>query len=179
MAITKEKKNELINLYVERLENSQAIVFVYMRHVTVNQITQLRAKIRETGAGYSVVKNTLFKLALTRIGMPMSDALTGPVAVAFCPEDIAPTIKAINEFRNSLDQENFAIVGGIIGNDVLDAESAKALANLPSRDMLFAQVLAGIGAPANQLAGVIAGGIRQVLYALQARVDQLKEQEAA
>ena len=179
MAITREKKEQLINLYVEQLQNSQAIVLVYMRHVPVNQITQLRAKIRETGAYYSIVKNTLFKRALTQVGMPTPDVLTGPIAVAFCPEDIAPAVKALNTFGNSLDKEAFAIIGGIVDQDVLDAKGTKALADLPSRDTLFAQVLAGINAPANQLAGTIAGGIRQVLYALQARVDQLKEQEAA
>jgi large subunit ribosomal protein L10 len=179
LAITKEKKQELTKLYVDRLQDSQAIVFVHMHHVSVNQVTQLRAKIRETGASYSVIKNTLFRLALTEAGMPIPDILTGPVAVAFCPEDVAPTVKAINTFGNSFDQEDFGIIGGIIDNDVLDAKGAKALADLPSRDMLFAQVLAGIGAPATQLTGAIAGGIRQVLYALQARVDQLQEQEAA
>jgi large subunit ribosomal protein L10 len=126
-----------------------------------------------------VIKNTLFRRALMEAGMPVPDTLAGPVAVAFCPEDIAPTVKAINNFGNSLAQEDFGIIGGIIGNDVLDATGAKALADLPSRDMLFAQVLAGIGAPANQLAGTIASGIRQVLYAIQSRVDQLQEQEAA
>jgi large subunit ribosomal protein L10 len=179
LAITREKKEQIVAKYVELLGNSSAIVFVYMRHVAVNQVTQLRAKIRETGAGYRVVKNTLFKLALTQAGMPMPDAFDGPVAVAFCTEDIAPTVKAIDDFGNSLGDEEFEIIGGIVGQDVLDAKSAKALADLPSRDMLFAQVLAGIGAPANQLAGVVASGIRQVVYAIQARVDQLKEQEAA
>lgn len=179
MAIKQDKKQELISLYADRLQSSQAIVFVYMQHVPVNQITQLRARIRETGASYSVVKNTLFKRALTEAGMPIPDILRGPVAVAFCTEDIAPTVKAINSFGNAFAQEDFGIIGGIIGNDVLDAAGAKALADLPSRDTLFAQVLASIGAPANQLAGTIASGIRQVLYALQSRVDQLQEQEAA
>jgi large subunit ribosomal protein L10 len=179
LAITKEKKEQLVDLYVEQLKNSQALVFVYMRYVPVNQITQLRAKIRETGATYSVVKNTLFRRALAQMEMPVPDFLTGPVAVAFCTEDIAPTVKALNTFGGSIAEENFAIIGGLIDQDVLGPKEAKALADLPSRDALFAQVLAGIGAPASSLVGTISSGIRQVLYALQARVDQLQEQEAA
>lgn len=179
MAIKKQKKEELTSLYVERLRNSPAVVFVRMQQVPVNRATQLRSRMREVGASYSVVKNTLFKRALTQVGMPIPDILTGPVAAAFCSEDVASTVKAINDFGNTLSPETFSVLGGLFGDSVLDAAGAKALANLPSRDTLFAQVLAGIGAPANQLAGVIAAGVRQVLYVLQARVDQLQGQEAA
>jgi large subunit ribosomal protein L10 len=179
LAITKEKKQMLVEKYCDLLGNSEAAVFVKSRGLSVAEVTELRGKIREVGGSYSVVKNTLFRLALAQADLPVPDAITGPISVSFCPEDIAPVVKAIRDFAKKVDDREFEIVGGIVGRDLLDAHAAAALASLPTRDVLFAQLLAGINAPGTQLAGVVASGIRQVLYVLQARVDQLQEGEAA
>jgi large subunit ribosomal protein L10 len=191
LAITKEKKNQLLQMYVSLLGDSQAIVFVGSRGLSVAEVTQLRTKIRETGAKYHVVKNTLFRLALSQAGMPAPEFLSGPIAIAFCVEDIAPVVKAIEDFGKDLEEREFEIVGGIIGNDVLDPVGAKALADLPSRDTLFIQIMTGIKAPGTQLTGLLANSIRQVLNLLhastgrqilsllQARIAQLEEGDAA
>ena len=179
MAITKEKKQMLVERYADLLGNSEAVVFVKSRGLTVAEVTQLRGKIREVGGSYSMVKNTLFRLVLAQADWPVPDEISGPISVSFCPEDIAPVVKAIKDFARQVDDREFEIVGGIVGSDVLDARGTDALAFLPTRDVLFSQLLAGINAPATQLAGVMASGIRQVLYVLQARVDQLQEGEAA
>ena len=179
MAITREKKRELVQTYVDWLEQSQAIVFVYSRGLKVGEITQLRSRIRKVGSEYHVIKNTLFKRALAQADIPVPDVLTGPVSVAFCAEDIAPTVGAIQDFAVSLGEREFEITGGIVENDLLDAEGAKALASLPSRDTLFVQILTCVNAPATQLAGILANGVRQILSVLQARVDQLKEGDVA
>ena len=179
MAISREKKNQLIETYVTLLGSSQAIVFVYTRGLSVAEVTRLRSRIRETGAAYHVVKNTLFERALTQAGMPVPEFLTGPVSIAFCVEDIAPVVKAIEEFAAELGEREFEIAGSIVDNEVLNAERAKGLASLPSRDVLFAQILAGIHAPGTQLSGIVANGIRQILNVLQAHIEQLKESEAA
>jgi large subunit ribosomal protein L10 len=179
LAITREKKQELVKGYGDLLNNCEAVVFVKSRGLSVAEVTELRGKIREVGGSYSVVKNTLFRLALAQAGLPVPDVISGPIAVGFCPEDIAPVVKVIKDFAKKVDDREYEIVGGIVGNDVLDARAADALASLPTRDVLFSQLLAGINAPATQLAGVMASGIRQVLYVLQARVDQLQEGEAA
>jgi large subunit ribosomal protein L10 len=179
LAITREKKEELVSEYVDLLEQSSAVVFVRSRGLSVAQVTALRSKMRETGSKYHVVKNTLFRRALTDAKMSVPDVFTGPVTVAFCPEDIAPAVKAINDFTVGLGDVEFEIVGGIVGDDVLDAMRAKALASLPTKDVLFAQILAGMNAPATQLVGAVAAGIRQILNVLQARVDQLEESGSA
>lgn len=179
MAITKEKKIELTQMYVDLLGQSQAVVFVYSRGLTVGETTRLRSKLRETGAKYHVVKNTLFRRALADAGMPIHEALTGPVAVAFCGEDIAPAVKVIVDFAKELGEREFEITGGVVDSEILSADQAVVLASLPSKDVLFAQILAGMNAPATQLASTVANGIRQVLNVLQARVDQLEEGEAA
>jgi large subunit ribosomal protein L10 len=191
LAITKEKKNQLLQMYVSLLGDSQAIVFVGSRGLTVAEVTQLRTKIRETGASYHVVKNTLFRRALTQAGMPVPEFLGGPMAIAFCVEDIAPVIKAIEDFAKDLQEREFEIVGGIVGQDLLDSDGAKALADLPSKDMLFAKILGSLSAPGTQLSGLLsssirqmlnllqAGTSRQILGLLQARIAQLEKGDAA
>ena len=191
MAISKEKKVQLLETYVSLLGDSQAIVVVSALGLTVAEVTQLRVKIRESGARFHVVKNTLFRRALTQAGMPAPDLMRGPVSVAFCVEDIAPVVKAITEFARDLGDRPFEIIGGIVESDVLDPEGAKALADMPSKEVFFAQILSGINAPGSQLVGVLssalretvtvlqAGAGRQLVNVLQARVDQLKESSAA
>ena len=178
MAITKERKNQLLQVYATLLGDSQAVVFVHGRGLTVAEVTQLRGKVRESGAKYHVVKNTLFERALTQAGMPVPEFLVGPVSIAFCVEDIAPVVKAIEDFANSLGEREFEIAGGIVDDQVLNAEKAKALADIPSKDTLFAQILAGLNAPGTQLSGVIANTIRQILNVLQAHIEQLEKGEA-
>jgi large subunit ribosomal protein L10 len=191
LAISKEKKNQLLETYVSLLGDSQAIVVVSALGLTVAEVTQLRVKMRETGARFRVVKNTLFRRALTQAGMPSPDFIQGPLSIAFCVEDIAPVVKAIEEFANDLGERPFGIKGGIVDTDVLDSEGAKALADMPSKETFFAQILSGIQAPGSQLVGVLssslrqtvtvlqAGAGRQLVNVLQARVDQLKEGTAS
>ncbi|MBN1936280.1 MAG: 50S ribosomal protein L10 [Anaerolineae bacterium] len=180
MAIKREKKQELVQLYADWLENSQAVVFLSTRYLGVNDTTRLRTLAREKGARVVVIKNTLFLRALKEMGRPLPGFLNGPVSAVFCGEDIAAAAKIIEGFAKSVSEPaQFQVIGGLVGRDVLDAESARNLSNLPSREALFAQVLATIQAPASQLIGVVASGIRQVVNVLQARVDQLKESEAA
>jgi large subunit ribosomal protein L10 len=191
LAITREKKDQLLQTYVSLLGDSQAIVFVSSLGLSVAEVTQLRVKIRETGAKYHVVKNTLFGLALDQAGMPVPKFLTGPTAIAFCVEDIAPVIQAIEDFAEDLGERQFEIKGGIVGDELLDASGAKALADLPSKETLFIQILVGINAPGTQLTGLVANSIRQmvnllqagtgrqILGLLQARIAQLEQGDAA
>ena len=178
MAITRERKTQLLQMYVSMLGDSQAIVFVNSRGLSVAEVTQLRVKIRETGAKYHVVKNTLFRSALAQAGMPVPKFVKGPVAVAFCVEDIAPVVKAIQDFAGTLDEREFEIRGSIVDNDILGPEQAHALAELPSKATLFAQILASINAPATQVTGIVANTVRQILNVLQAHIDQLDQGEA-
>ena len=179
MAITKQKKQELIQLYVDLLGAHQAAVFVRSRGLSVAEVRQLRTQLRELGARYHVVKNTLFHEAMTRLAMQTSETLTGPISVAYCRDNISAVTDAIAKYGESLGGREFEIVGGIVEKQVLDAQRTRQLAKLPSKEILFAQILGGLHAPAAQLTGVVASSIRQVLTVLQARVDQLRESQAA
>lgn len=180
MAIHREKKQELVQLYTGWLQDSQAVIFLYIRALGVNDMTRLRTLLRENDARLLTVKNTLFRRALEDVNRPQPGFLTGPVSAIFCGEDIAASAKKIEEFAKSVNEPaQFQVIGGLIGQDVLDAEVAQKLSSLPSREALFAQVLATMQAPASQLVGVVTSGIRQVVSVLQARVDQLQETQAA
>lgn len=191
MAITKEKKQELVEGYVDSLKGSEAVVLIQTRGLTVAEVTDLRNKIRETGGKYSVVKNTLFRLALEQAEKPVPDYIQGPITAMFCPEDIAPTVKALTDFAKELDNREFEIVGGIVGTSMVDGKGAKALASLPTKDTLYAQILTAMNGPATQTVSVLtssirqtlnilqASGVQQVYNVLQARIQQLKEEGAA
>jgi large subunit ribosomal protein L10 len=121
-----------------------------------------------------VVKNRLLALALKEHGMSLPDEwLTGPTAVSFCREEIPPVARALVEAGE--ETESLSLKGGWMSKSVLSAAQVKSIAELPSREVLLAQVLGSIHGPGRQVAGAIASGVRQVLNVLQAYVDKLEE----
>ena len=173
MAITRKRKEELVQQYVQQLEQSQGLILADYRGLRVAGMEQLRRTTRETGSTLQVVKNRLFKLALAEVEVSLPDEwLRGPTLVAFCTDEMPATAKAMVNFAK--DMPALAIKGGLLQGSILSTEQVKDLANLPSREVLLAQVLGTINAPASQVAGVVANGIRQVLNLLQAYVDKLE-----
>lgn len=178
MPVTRERKEELVAQLSQDLKQAQALILTDYRGLPTAELAKLRNALRGKKAGLHVVKNTLIELALQRVGMPVpKDLLDGPTAITFCYQDIAGPAKAITDFLK--DKEQLKIRGAIMGHSVLRGAEAAALANLPTRDQLFGRLLSTINAPATQVAGVVASGIRQVLYLLKARAEQLEKQGAA
>ncbi|MCX7840208.1 MAG: 50S ribosomal protein L10 [Anaerolineae bacterium] len=176
MPITKERKEEIIAELTEDLKKTQALILTDYRGLTVADMQTLRNQLRGMKTGLHVAKNTLIELALQRAGMPVpQDLLEGPTALVFCYNDIAGPAKALNDF---LKDKEIKVKGAILGGNVLRGAEANALANLPSREQLFGKLLGTINAPGAQVAGVVASGIRQVLYVLKARIEQLEKQGA-
>jgi len=175
--VSRERKEEIVAKLAEDLGKAQAIILTDYRGVPTAELAKLRLDLRGMQSGLHVVKNTLVELALKRAGMPVpEDLLQGPTAMAFCYRDIAGPARAINEF---LKDKNIKIKGAILGGSILRGAEANALANLPTRDQLFGRLLGTLNAPGTQVAGVVASGIRQVLYLLKARAEQLEKQGAA
>jgi len=178
LPITKERKEEIVTKLSEDLSKVQALILSDYRGLPTAELAKLRNELRGKKAGLHVVKNTLLELALKRAGMPVpEDLIDGTTAVAFCFNDIAGPAKAITDFLR--DKENIKIKGAIMGGNVLRGAEAEALATLPTRDQLFGRLLGTINAPGTQVAGVVASGIRQVLYLLKARAEQLEKQGAS
>jgi len=173
LAISRERKEELIQQYVERLNQSQGVILADYRGLRVVEMEQLRRAARESGGVLQVVKNRLLKRALAEAGLSLPDEwLQGPTLVAFCTDEMPATAKAMVDFAK--DVPALVIKGGLLEGAILSDEQVKDLAHLPSREVLLSQVLGTINAPASQVAGVVASGIRQVLNLLQAYVDKLE-----
>lgn len=176
MPVTRERKKELIAELAKELGRAQALILTDYRGLPTAELAGLRNQLRGMKSGLHVAKNTLVALALKRAGLPVpDDLLVGPTAIAFCYNDIAGPAKALNEF---LKDKEIKVKGAILGGSVLRGAEAAALAALPSRAQLFGRLLGTIHAPSTRVAGVVASGIRQVLYALKARAEQLEKQAA-
>jgi large subunit ribosomal protein L10 len=174
LAISKQKKVELVAEYVEQLKQSKGLVLADYRGLSVNDVSQIRNVMRPIGGKFQVVKNRLLALALKETGMSLPDEwLVGPTAISFCYDEIPPIAKALADAAKEL--EGLQIKGGVLGASVVGADEVRAIADLPSREVLLARVLGTINAPAAQVAGVVVSGVRQVLNVLQAYVDKLQE----
>lgn len=177
MPISRERKEDIVADLAEMLGKSQAIILADYRGLPTPELLNLRNKLRGMKSSLHVAKNTLFELALKQANMPVpTELLEGPTLVAFCNNDIAATAKAVNDFYKD---KEVKVKGAIMSGSVLSAEDAVALANLPSREQLLGRLLGTINAPATQVAGVMASGIRQVLYLIKARAEQLEKQGAS
>lgn len=175
MPVRPEKVAEVEQLKAQ-LEKAQAVVLTDYRGLDVDAITKLRRKLRESGAEYKVVKNTLLRLAARNANVDGLDALLhGPTAVAFAEHDPVAVAKALVEFAK--DKKELELKGGLLNGKPLDVDGIKALADLPPREVLLAQVLAGFQAPISGFANVLAGTLRSLVYALDA-IRRSKEQGA-
>jgi large subunit ribosomal protein L10 len=141
-------------------QNAGSVVVTRNAGLTVAQSTALRTKMRDAGASYKVAKNRLAKIALE--GTPyagISDLLTGPTALATSTDPVAAA-KVIAEFAKTNDK--LEIVGGGMGDTVLDVAGVQALATLPSLDELRAKILGLVQAPATKLAQIAAAPAGQL-----------------
>ena len=173
MAISKEKKQELVKSYTEEFSRSQAAILTNYRGVSVTEINKLRNKMREAGSGCHVVKNRLVKLALREVGLPVPEEfLQGPTAIGFCYEDVVAPAKVLTEYAK--ESKVLAIKGGFLGQRVLDGQAVSSLADLPSRDVLLAQLLSGVQSPIAGLVNALSDTLRGLVTVLKARADQLE-----
>jgi large subunit ribosomal protein L10 len=171
LAISRGKKEELVKGYVDELKVSEAVIITGYRGLKVSQVEQLRRKIRDADGGFAIVKNTLAERALKEAGLPVvEDMLIGPIGIGFCHNNVSGVAKAIADFAKT--NELLTIKGGLLGESIIDESGVKNLANLPSLDVLRAQLLGLINTPATQLAGVVAGGVRQLVNVVNAYAEK-------
>ena len=171
MALTKERKQELVAQYKDLLTQSQAVVVTTYTGLTVAEIEELRGKIREAGGKFMVAKNTLLKIALREAGFPIpEEALRGSTAVAFAIEDPPAVAKAVVDFAK--DHEVVQVKVGFLDRELIEPQDVEHLATLPPLPVMRAQLLGTIMAPASQLARLLAEPARQVAAVLKARSEQ-------
>jgi large subunit ribosomal protein L10 len=164
--VDRAQKQELVDNLKRVFSETQVVVVTQNSGLTVAQVTELRRQMRAAGASFKVAKNRLVSLALE--GTPyasLKPLFKGPTGIAYANDPVAAAKVAV-EFAKK--NEKFVVIGGAMGETVLNAEGVKALATLPSLDELRGKIIGLLNAPATKVAGVVqapAGQLARVLNA--------------
>ena len=172
---TAEKEQAIAELK-ERIEASQIAILTNYTGINAEQVSGLRKQLRDSGVTFKVYKNTLALRALDEL--ELADAaqyLDGPTAWAFSEDPVAPA-KVLKEFAK--EAEMVSMTGGILDGAVVGPEQLQALADLPSKDQLIAQVVGTIAMPLRNMVGVLNAVPRNLVNVLD-QIKQQKEGEAA
>src|SRR4051812_13222980 len=173
----KAEKEKIVAELVERLKNTQTLFVTDYRGLSVTEIDDLRTKLIDAGARFTVVKNTLTRRAAEEAGADALLALLeGPSAIAFIEAegDMVAVAKALADSARTT--KILAIRGGLLDGSPIGEEEVKNLATLPPLDVLRAQVLGAIVAPLTTIVGLISAPVRDLVGLIDARIEQLKEQ---
>ena len=168
MAITAQKQAMVADLK-DIFVNAKGVVFTAYTGITVAQDTKLRRKFREAGVEYRVIKNTMAMIAAKETEKEgLLPTFEGATAMAFSKEDAVAPAKVLADFAKEEKLEALQVKAGLVEGVVIDAAGVKALADLPPREVLVAQVLAGMQSPIVGFVNVLQGTIRNLVYALEA-----------
>jgi large subunit ribosomal protein L10 len=163
------QKEQAVHELADLVGRSKGAILTDYRGLTVAEITELRKRLRDSEAEYHVVKNTLFKRAISD-GEGLNSFLEGPTAIAFALNDpVAPTKVLLDFIR---EKRKASVKVGWIDGRVYSEEQLTALSKLPPREFLIAQVVGGIQAPISGLVNSLQGIINNFVYTLQAIVDK-------
>lgn len=158
-----------INELKEEFEGVENFIFTDYRGLTVEQITELRNKLREQGSKYRVVKNRFAKIALRELEKPeVGDLLVGPTAVVVSGEEAGAAAKELFAFAKDAPVE---VKGGIIGSEVFDSEQMKAYSKLPTKPELIAKLMGTMNAPIQNFVYVLNAVPEKFVRTLQAVAD--------
>ena len=168
MAITAQKQAMVADLK-DIFVNAKGVVFTAYTGITVAQDTKLRRKFREAGVESRVIKNTMAMIAAKETEKEgLLPTFEGATAMAFSKEDAVAPAKVLADFAKEEKLEALQVKAGLVEGSVIDAAGVKALADLPPREVLVAQVLAGMQSPIVGFVNVLQGTIRNLVYALEA-----------
>jgi large subunit ribosomal protein L10 len=177
--VLRKDKEQVVASLAERLRASGTLILADYRGLSVSELDDVRTKLLEHGARFSVVKNSLTKRAAEDAGLETLTALLdGPTAIAFVGEgDMAAVAKTLNDTARRT--RILEIKGGILQGAPMDAAQVVELASLPPADVLQGQVLGAIVGPLNEIVGLFAAPLQNLVGLLDARVEQLQAAEPA
>jgi large subunit ribosomal protein L10 len=164
---TQEKIDSLEDLKT-RLRGVKTAVLTEYRGLTVSQLSDLRRQLKAASAMYKVVKNRIAKLAVADSALNgLAPHLTGPTAIVLAAEDPVAVAKALQAFAKT--NQQLLVKAGYVEGRVLPAQELRALADLPSRDALRAQLVASVQGPLSQLVSILTAPQRELVYVLEQR----------
>jgi large subunit ribosomal protein L10 len=169
--MNRDEKAAVIDRIAGELESSQAVFAVDYRGITVSQVADLRAKLRAADATFTVVKNSLTERAADKAGAEALKAvLEGPTALTFVRGDAAAAAKALSDAPRVT--EVFALKGGLMDGQAVSPDDIRAIAKLPSRDVLYAQLVGTVAAPLNGLARTL----NALISGIAVQLGQIRDQ---
>lgn len=179
MAISKERKQELVAIYGEMLQHSNGIILTEYRGLTIAKVDNLRARLRDVDGVYAVTKNTLFKIALQNADWPVpEELLAGPVATAFADGNFPGVAKAVLDFQKE-NADIFVIKGAVMGGSLLTTQQVEAISQLPSLDELRSQLVGLLVQPATGLVSVLNAATSSVVNVLHAYVQENSSEDGS
>lgn len=158
MPKTRQQKEETVTKLAEKLSRAKAIVFTDYQGLNMKALSDLRNKLRDQNAEFSITKNTLLKRAKPEV------ELEGPTATLFAYDDEISPIKIL--VKALKDASIGKVKSGFLGTDVLDAAKITQLSTLPSKDELRGKVVGVLVAPLTGIVSVLQGNLRNLVYAL-------------
>ena len=140
-----EVKKQVVSDIVKKFQDAQSVVIVKYSGLTVENATALRQQFRASGVDYCVLKNTLVRRALSELNIQgLDDVLNGPSAFAFGMEDPVSPAKVVNDFMQKSKSTALEFKAGLLGNQLMDAQQVKVLAETPSREVLLARLVGSL-----------------------------------
>jgi large subunit ribosomal protein L10 len=173
----RQEKERIVKELADRLKSSDTLLIADYRGLTMPEIDELRTKLLESGARFSVVKNTLTRLAAEEAGVkPLLELIDGPTAIAFIDADGDPAAAA--KILNDTARTNDVLVirGGLLEGDAVSDAEIKRLATLPPADVVRAQFAGAVAAPLTTIVGLFTAPLRDLVNIIDARIKQLEEQ---
>ncbi|MDP8269356.1 MAG: 50S ribosomal protein L10 [Candidatus Tenebribacter davisii] len=162
-------KEEAIKVIKDRLDNAKSIVLIDYKGINIEEVDELRNRMRSADVDYFISKNTFIKIALNELGIKEFDEhLNGPTAVAISKVDEVTAARELSKFKNDImedkDFPKFKI--GLVGKDIMNIDQLEQLAKLPSKEVLLSMVLQGFNAPITGFVGALSGILRKFIYAI-------------
>jgi large subunit ribosomal protein L10 len=170
------EKEDVVAELTERIRASETLIVADYRGLTHAEMDDVRTKLLEQGARFTVCKNTLTRRAATEAGAEaLLEFLTGPTAIAFVHDgDMVAVAKALDETARTT--RRLTLKGAVLSGRAVGEEAVKGLASLPPADVLRGQVLGAIVAPLTSLLGLVSAPLQNLVGLIDARIEQLQAQ---
>lgn len=172
MAKTRIEKEKIVKETIDKLNKAKSLIFANYTGLKVNEVRELKQEAKKQDVEFSVIKNSLFKLALkdSELKDVKLEELSGPKAVAYGYSDEVAPAKILHQFAKK--HKMMQLLGGILDKAILSSKEVINLAKLPSKEEMLAKTVATINAPISGFVNVLAGNLRNLINVLNAVKDK-------